>query len=65
MNVNGEHFNLVRTMAPQRLFSKTNPVTQLGAYNEPLPFARGTRGTFQPTLRVGNNIGQKIPQPFM
>ena len=27
-NVNGECSNLVRTMAPQRLFANTNPVTQ-------------------------------------
>ena len=33
MNVNGERSNLVRTMAPQRLFANTNMVMQLGAYN--------------------------------
>ena len=43
-------------MAPQRLFANTNPVMQLGAYNEPLLFeAQG----------VGTNKGQQIPQPFM
>ena len=64
-NVNGECSNLVRTMAPQRLFSNTNPITQPRAYNEPLSFAGGTRGTIQPPLRVGTNRGQKIPRPFM
>ena len=56
-NVNGEHSNLVRTVAPQRLFANSNPVTKLGAYNEPLPFAGGIRGTIQPPLGVNINRG--------
>ena len=51
-------------MALQRVFVNTNPVTHLGAYNEPLPLAGGTRGTIQSPLRVGINRGQQIPQPF-
>ena len=45
-NVNGERSNFVRTMAPQRLFANTTPVTQPGAYNEPLPFAGVKRGVW-------------------
>ena len=52
-------------MTPQRLFAKTNPVTQPGAYNEPLPLAGGTRGTIQPSSGVGINRGEQISQPFM
>ena len=44
-NVNGERSNLVRIMAPQRLFANANPVMQPGAYNEPLPFSRGMGDT--------------------
>ena len=41
-NANGECSNHVTMMAPQRLFANTNPVMLLGAYDEPLPFARST-----------------------
>ena len=64
-NVNGESFNLVIIMAPQRLFANTNSITQPGAYNEPLPFVGGTGDTIQPPLGVGTNRRQQIPQPFM
>ena len=64
-NVNGECSNLISTIAPQRLFVNTNPVTQSGAYNEPLPLVGGTGGTIQPPLGVGTNRGQQIPQPLM
>ena len=64
-NVNDERSNFVRTMASQRLFSNTNPITQPGAYNEPLPFVGGMRGIIQPPLGVGVNRWQQIPQPFM
>ena len=60
-NFNGECSNLVITMAPQRVFVNTNPVTHLGAYNEPLPLAGGTGGTIQPSLGVVTNRGQQIP----
>ena len=61
MNVNGERSNLVRTMAPQRLFANTNLTTQPRAYNEPLPFAGGTGDTIQPPLRLGTSRGQQFP----
>ena len=64
MNVN-ESSNLVIIMAPQRLFANTNSVTQLGAYNEPLPFTGGTKDTIQPPLGIGTNRRQQISQPFM
>ena len=56
-NVNGENSNLVRTMAPQRLFVNINTITQPGAYNEPLPLAGGKGATIQPPLGVGTNRG--------
>ena len=34
---NGERPNLVRTTALQRVYAKTNPITQPGVYNESLP----------------------------
>ena len=64
-NVNNECSDLIRTMAPQRLFANTNPVMQIGAYNESLPFIGGTGDTIQSPLGVGTNRWQKIPQPFM
>ena len=64
-NLNGEHSKHVRTRAPQRLYDNTNPVTQPGVYNEPLPLAGGTGCTISPPLRVGINKIQQIPQPFM
>ena len=60
-NVNGERSNYVRTMAPQRVFVNTNPVTQPEAFNEPLPLAGGMWSTIQPPLEVGINRGQQIP----
>ena len=47
------------------VFANTNPVTQLGVYNEPLPLDGGMRGTISPPLRVGINRGPQIPQPLM
>ena len=44
-NFNRERSNLFITMAPQRVFVNTNPVTHLGAYNEPLPLVGGMGGT--------------------
>ena len=35
-NFNCERFNLVITMAPQKVFANTNSVMQLGAYNQGL-----------------------------
>ena len=52
-------------MAAQRVLVNTNPITHLGAYNEPLPLAGGTGGTIPLPLEVGINKGQQIPQPFM
>ena len=52
-------------MTPQRVYANTNPLTQLGVYNESLPLDGGTRGTISPLLGVGINKGQQIPQPFM
>ena len=57
VNVNGECTTFVRTMAAQRLFPCTNPVTQPKTYNELLSFAGGTGGTIQPPLGVGTNKG--------
>ena len=56
--------NLVRTVAPQRVYANTNPVTQLGVYNKPLPVAGGTGGTISPPLGIFINRGQQIPQPL-
>ena len=64
-NVNGERSNPVRTMAPQRVFVNTNPVTQPGAYNEPCRLVGGMTSTIQPTFEVGINRGRQIPYPFM
>ena len=64
-NFNGECFNPVRTMAPQRVFVNSYPITNPRAYNEPLPLAGGTGGTNLPPLGVGINRGQQIPQPLM
>ena len=47
------------------MYDNTNPVTQPGAYNEPLLLAGGTGGTIPPPLGVGMNRGKQIPQPFM
>ena len=52
-----EHSNPVRTMASQMVFANTDPVTQLGAYNEPLPLAGDTGGTISPPLGVRMNRG--------
>ena len=57
-NSNGERSDPIRTMAPQIMYANTNPVTQLGVYNEPLPLAGGTGGTISPSLGVGINRGQ-------
>ena len=32
VNVIGERPNVVRTIAPYRIFAQTNPITQLGVY---------------------------------
>ena len=56
-NFNEERSNPVKTMAPLRVYSNTHFVTQLRAYNEPLPFPGGTRVTIPPHLGVGMNRG--------
>ena len=56
-NFNEECSNPVKTMAPQRVYANTHSVTQLGAYNEPLPSAGGTGVTIPPHLGVGMNRG--------
>ena len=45
-NVNDKNSNLVRTVAPQRLFADTNLVTQPRGYNESLSFSGSTRTLF-------------------
>ena len=47
------------------MYANTNPVTQPRVYNESVPLAEGTGGTISPSLGVGINRGQQIPQPFM
>ena len=37
----GGRLNVARTIALQRFFAHTNLATQLGVYNEPLPFVGG------------------------
>ena len=43
-NVAGERPNAVRAIVPQRIFAQTNPLTQLGAYEEGFSFNGGLGG---------------------
>ena len=56
-NSNGECPNPVRTMAPQRVYTNTNTITQPRVYNELLPLVGGTRGTISPPLGICINRG--------
>ena len=52
-------------MAPQRVYSNTNLVTQPRVYNEPLPLVGGTGDTISPPLGRGINRGPQITQSLM
>ena len=43
-NVVGERPNAARTIASQRIFAQTNPITQLGVYEGGFSFNGGPRG---------------------
>ena len=64
-NFNGECSNPVRTMAPQRVYAKTNLVTQPITYNETLPLVGAQGDSIPQPLGVGMNREQQILQPFI
>ena len=70
-NVVGERLNAARTTTPQRIFAKTNPITQPGVYERGFSFngdlgggggGGGGGGIMQPPTGVNNNWGQQVQQ---
>ena len=57
-NVAWERPNAARTIAPQRIFAQTNPITQPEVYEGGFSFNGGSRGIMQPPARVNGNWGQ-------
>ena len=65
MSVTSGRPNTVIIVTPQNVFSHTNPTTQPGDNNEPLPSTEGSGVTMHPPFGVGVNRGQQIPQLVM
>ena len=54
-NVARERPNAARTIAPQRIFAQTNPITQPRVYERGFYFNGGLGGIMQPHAGVNSN----------
>ena len=61
-NIAGERPNAARTIATQRIFAQTNPITQPGVYEGGFSFNGGPGGIIQPPAGVNGNWGQQVQQ---
>ena len=61
-NVAGERPNASRTTTTQRIFAKTNPITQPRVYEGGISFNESPGGIMQPHAGINDNWGQQVQQ---